>query len=575
MRRMAALPIAARELLVLARQRITYRARVTVAVVTFLFGGGFSVLLTMGGGIRGNAMFLQSLAMYMMIYCMVAGAQATSDSISTEKRGGTLGLLFLTHLRSFDIVFGKLVASTVLAFFGLMASFPILSLVLLQGGVQGMDVVRLALGALNTLFVSASVGLVASCVSNDRKRAKSLATLILLFFWIGLPALAAYFQYKHFPSWTYVPLGYISIRQTLQNAISAGTRFVIPPFWLPLFCTHLIGWLFIALATFLLPRNWQEGSASIRVLSWRERWRQWCYGKAERRQHYRSRLLNRNPFFWLAARDRLQPLWTVIPFLIIFGAFIWALIGAKLVSEPTIYVVFFIMTALVLIIGTGNSASSRLIEEHEQGTLELLLCTPLNVSEIVRGQFRACWRHFGAIYVSYFLLGGALLGVVLLVNVLNIRAAWPRPALFHLLMVGAAWLAIFPLLLVAMVYLGMWSVLITQNFKQAAGAATGRGLVVPLSVWVVSFFSLAAISGVTRNNFDPGPWILWGMFFGLFVANSLFWIFRVRRQFESRLREFALERYTPQQKQGVFGWIFKRFSRWKPSAGAPPLLQPQ
>ena len=65
-----------------------------------------------------------TLSCIAFFYAATAGIWITSDCISEEKRDGTLGLLFLTDLRSFDIVLGKLAATSLKAFAGLIAIFP-------------------------------------------------------------------------------------------------------------------------------------------------------------------------------------------------------------------------------------------------------------------------------------------------------------------------------------------------------------------------------------------------------------------------------------------------------------------
>ena len=43
-----------------------------------------------------------------VLYCLLSGVRSTADCLSVEKREGTLGLLFLTDLKGYDVVLGKL-----------------------------------------------------------------------------------------------------------------------------------------------------------------------------------------------------------------------------------------------------------------------------------------------------------------------------------------------------------------------------------------------------------------------------------------------------------------------------------
>ena len=52
-----------------------------------------------------------TLSSFTFFYCAMSGIWVTSDCISEEKGEGTLGLLFLTDLKGYDVVFGKLAAT--------------------------------------------------------------------------------------------------------------------------------------------------------------------------------------------------------------------------------------------------------------------------------------------------------------------------------------------------------------------------------------------------------------------------------------------------------------------------------
>src|SRR6185436_5640500 len=104
--RMVALPIAGRELLVLSRAATTWRNRLANSGVIVLCGIGFAVLYHYAGQI-GLAQAMRLIGVGLSIMCLFAGVSLTADAIAEEKRAGTLGLLFLTHLTPFAVVLGK------------------------------------------------------------------------------------------------------------------------------------------------------------------------------------------------------------------------------------------------------------------------------------------------------------------------------------------------------------------------------------------------------------------------------------------------------------------------------------
>ena len=77
-----------------------------------------------------------------------------ADSISREKREGTLDLLLLTDLRALDVVVGKLTAKLVLCFYALLAIVPTLGVSTLIGGTSAGQCARLFLVWMNALFFS-------------------------------------------------------------------------------------------------------------------------------------------------------------------------------------------------------------------------------------------------------------------------------------------------------------------------------------------------------------------------------------------------------------------------------------
>lgn len=120
-----------------------------------------------------------TLAGVTLAVCLLAGAFLTADCLSEEKREGTIGLLFLTDLKGYDVVLGKLAATSLNSFYGLLAIFPILALPMLLGGVSGAEFGRVMLALLVTLLFSLASGLAVSALSRE-SRAAAAGTLGLV-----------------------------------------------------------------------------------------------------------------------------------------------------------------------------------------------------------------------------------------------------------------------------------------------------------------------------------------------------------------------------------------------------------
>ena len=107
---MTFLPIVARELRVAARRRGTYRMRLAMVWGALITGTSIFVA-TVGATAQQTGQYIfQGLSWLCLLYCLLSGRRWTADCLSEEKREGTLGLLFLTDLKGYDVVLGKLAA---------------------------------------------------------------------------------------------------------------------------------------------------------------------------------------------------------------------------------------------------------------------------------------------------------------------------------------------------------------------------------------------------------------------------------------------------------------------------------
>lgn len=410
------LPIVDRELRVAARKRHTFWLRVIAALVAVIIGGGFFILSnveTAGLVQFGSAMF-STLTWFSLFAALAAGLFFTSDCLSEEKRQGTLGFLFLTDLRGYDVVLGKLLATSLRSCFALLAIFPILATTLLLGGVSGTQFWQTVLALLNALVCSLAVGLFISAISRDSQKALS-GTLFLLLGLIFLGPVwdaiqSAVDEQPFVPRGSLVSPGYVFI--------TAG-RWRDHNFWNALLASQVTTWLLLGLACWLAPRTWQERrKKTSEIRGWSYAWR---YGGARRRRGLREKLLGRDPMAWLVCRERWQSLtlWLLtIAILIAFAAARlsgfpdegWAFVG----YFSGVFFLFFYL-------GAASQSCRFFVEAQRSGLIELLLATPLAGAEIVRGHWRALLRMFAPPILIFLCLEFA-------VGLLKERSIWTLTA---------------------------------------------------------------------------------------------------------------------------------------------------
>jgi ABC-type transport system involved in multi-copper enzyme maturation permease subunit len=395
---MTFLPIVERELRVAARKRSTYWLRTVAGLIALVIGSACLTLASIGGlGMSGPGGMVFGAIMWLFI-CTALGAGLffTSDSLSEEKREGTLGFLFLTDLRGYDVVAGKMLATTLRGFFPLLAFFPIVATTLLMGGVTGTEFWKTSLALLNALFFSLAAGLFVSAISRDSQRALAATLFLMLFFVFGGPladaAIARIAGRGFQPILSLSSPGYV-----FRAAGGWGRTF----FWQGLLTTQIVAWVLFSFACLLIPHTWQQraGTTGVATKTWVYNWR---YGKTPRRIKLRNKLLPINPVLWLASRERWQlgGMWVLA--LLAVGVVTWLALdiptqGWMVLSYPVLFFIF------LLYLGAASQSSRFFVEARRSGLIELMLATPLSERKIVLGQWRALLRTF-AIPVSIVLV---------------------------------------------------------------------------------------------------------------------------------------------------------------------------
>src|SRR5512133_3329767 len=169
------LPILERELRVRARRRADHWARFAVGGIGILIGLPPLLWSSASTATIGRGSFDGLVGGAFLLCC--AACLLTADSISSERREGTLGLLLLTRVRGLEVLLGKFASSGLASMLALVAFLPVLMLPLLAGGVTGGEAARKGLVLCDTLLFSLSAGLWASVGGYERFRTARTAIL--------------------------------------------------------------------------------------------------------------------------------------------------------------------------------------------------------------------------------------------------------------------------------------------------------------------------------------------------------------------------------------------------------------
>src|SRR3954468_10111590 len=415
------LPVAAREVREASRQARTYAWRAVTAAVA-LAVMAFITWVSRFSRSQGHDLFV-AVSTIAYIYCLIAGVVRTADTIAEEKRENTLGLLFLTDLKGWDIILGKLISSSVNCLFGLLALIPMLAIPMLMGGVQSIEFVRVILSLLVTLLLSISWGFLISSLFRLSAVTISTGLAIIIVIAGGLPLLAVLLAEEFHLQFAAVVVFVFSPTHCHMFSFDVSAPAYLHHYWTAMAINFSIALLNLRLAIFFLPRFWQEAPKNKKTETWRNSIRALRFGKAKAKKRLRTRLLNQNPFFWLANREQVSSAGLMATSVFILVVSLAAGIAASRHAwrgVEQIMISWMMGLALVhaiIAFRMAMSASYRLAEDRRSGALELLLGTEVSVRELLRGYWMGLGRQFFGPFLIVTFAG--LVGVAMALELMS------------------------------------------------------------------------------------------------------------------------------------------------------------
>lgn len=413
-------PVMAREVRQASRQPWTYRVRWIAALA--VLGMWVTVSLQPGGlapGKGGEVFARLQIAVFLSLWVLVP--LMTADCLSSERREGTLGLLFLTPLRALDIVFAKVFLHGLRGVTLWLAAIPVFAIPILIGGVSWQQSVAAVMHNLSTLMIGLAAGVLASAFSKTWSKAMVWALLCACLFmvvWAHLLGVGAHWYLdnlrggspsgvfdRFFNEWACAIGGAlvvlwpdsvenVSWMLSISTAQAANHMVVLSVIF---FSVSLV---MLAVACVIASRGtrrcWQEEPPSALRVAIRRRFTTPILGQ-DLLKRWLRRTLERNPVGWLEQRT-----WTGR--LVMFG---WLAIVIGVFSGVAGQIDFWmrnmrrhdvdlinVLLAQPLLLSMAATAAGSFRRERESGVVELLLVSPLSAFAMVMGRIRGLYVQF-------------------------------------------------------------------------------------------------------------------------------------------------------------------------------------
>lgn len=508
---MNALPMVQRELRVSSRNWRTYWVQTGFGLTFALIGGSYCIAFNQIGADSsqlGGSLF-STLIYITFFYAISTGLTNTSDCVSQEKREGTLGLLFLTDLTGWDVILGKLSAKGLKSLNCLLAGLPIMTICLIFGGLTLFQIVCAALAVVNAFFFSHAAGLLSSTLSVKARESYFGGFCIVFFSAVVAPAAATILSSYNIAGWDW--LWIFCIWKPLVAAFATSTFratwLLSSDFFGPLLATHALTWLFLAAASWEIPRCWQIRPPKTPKMT----------ATTASQTKPRRAVFDQNPYCWLVLRGR----WRAMAGWLTFGmcALGWIGLGLWLASpshqspsrQPVEWSVFIysfiVLMNVVFRLLVCFESARHFDEQRHDGSMELLLsATPISVETILAGKLQSLKRLFLGPVAAQLALD-----VVLLIGVM---AAQRFQDGWSYVIVGTL-ILLLPLEMATSFWIGMWRSIVSMKPRRAGGET------------VVFVFGI--------------PWVLYGMLMlGIALADDKYGLFTAISSHAKELFTFIL-----------------------------------
>lgn len=512
-----------------SRMRVAFWSMVGALIIS-----SFPMLAPILGGV------VFGFGIWLLIFAQIsASTLATSDLLASERREGTLEILFLTPLHCWELLLGKLLQAFSSQSLPWLAACP--ALVLLLVG-QGVSLERFGLGAMAFLQLNLCgllSGLLASCLCRGRNAARTLGFLLAVL-WNVVPWILGQVPSPAIPSEVvWLSPAFVFYHACASQVIPSSEKLVQM-----IGLNHAALWCGFLLCTgvLLIQRH-----RLIRLPVWSSalRWKEW---KRNRQrpvlEKARHRLLDEQPVYWMLRRMHRLKFWSVRPITILWIPLVFPLLDIVNYTPSFGMIPFLGMVFGFVKIGACSRSAEAMHGFKADGRLKDLLLTPVSLEEAYGGFRQFLYWESRAVYWLILLVcvGSGLFWL------LDGAGNWEKEST----LTGAAFLvlaALWHVDLKACQQVAMNAAAEMESPQKAASRAQFQVLFFPtlflfFSVALLNLYSFLgsppiwwkkAMSSPYSDFVNLGFYLLIGLVFSGFLAR------RARKQWLSQVRHLTFE----------------------------------
>jgi ABC-type transport system involved in multi-copper enzyme maturation permease subunit len=385
------------------------------------------------------------------------------------------------------VVKGKSLIHGLRALSLLLVALPVLAIAFMLGGVSWREGLMALAINVSSVCLALVAGLLGSSMASRWNRALLLAEVFALLFLLLLGAIHTFvficqvalgfgFDWKEVsieefligPPFLLTGAGGVWNELINSTPVNAGVRQWLLVGGETLFLSVLFSVLMILVIARRVRESWRRDDLSARQI-W---WQRFLFSPRFLRsalQIRMRRMLERNPIGWLQQRTASARLtkWGWCLIVAIAQCLLLGWFGQSDFNEWELGLL------ILLAFGLAASAAGSFQRERENGSLELLLVTPVSVVQVIIGRLRGVWGQF---------LPAVCLCVIAL-SVLNLALGTAAPGSGWLIGFEGSWVSAGMLIATTFAttpLIGLHASLTRRHFISAWMLTLGKGLLVPL-----------------------------------------------------------------------------------------------